>query len=136
MKLSPNFTLEEMTYSPTAKIKKISNIPSEAQVINLKRLCREVLQPIRDKWEKPINITSGFRSRELNKAVRGSKSSQHLTGEAADISTSDNLKLWNIICRMILNGEIEVGQLIDEKNFKWIHISLADDRHKNQILHL
>ena len=81
-------------------------------------------------------MTSGFRSGKLNKAVRGSATSQHLKGEAADIVSDDNEGLWHLICEMILNGEIAVGQLIDERNLSWIHVSLPDGRHYNQILHL
>lgn len=80
-------------------------------------------------------MTSGYRSEALNKAVRGSATSQHLKGEAADIVSDDNKKLWLLICDMISNGEITVGQLIDEKKL-WIHISLPNERHHNQILHL
>lgn len=134
--LSKNFTLEELTASATAKIRNIRNIPSPLHLLNLVRLCREVLQPIRDKYGKSIKVTSGYRSETLNKALGGVKTSQHLKGEAADITSADNHELWDIICKMILEGEISVGQLIDEKNLKWIHISVPDSGHRNQILHL
>lgn len=136
MKLSQNFTLEELTFSATAKLRGIDNIPNSQEVVSLKRLCEEILQPIRDKLGKPITITSGYRSSALNKAVGGAKSSQHLRGEAADIISDDNYSLWNLICKLILDKEIKVGQLIDEKNLRWIHISLPDSSHLNQILHL
>ena len=136
MKLSSNFSLEEMVNSSTARIRKIDNAPSEYHFRNLSRLCKLVLQPIRDKFGNAIIVTSGYRSGALNRVVGGSKSSQHLKGEAADIVCQDNLLLWNLICDMIQNGEITVGQLIDEKNLSWIHISLPDDKHFNQILHL
>lgn len=136
MQLTENFTLEEMTFSSTAKIKGISNIPNPQEMLSLKRLCNEILQPIRSKFGNAITITSGFRSEKLNQAVRGSMSSQHVKGEAADIVSCDNKKLWDLICGMIRRGEINVGQLIDEKNLRWIHISLPDSTHYNQILHL
>lgn len=135
MKLTENFTLDELIASATARVKGIDNTPDPKQIETLKRLCEEILQPIRSKLGKPIRVTSGYRSPELNKAVRGSKTSQHLSGEAADIVCGDNCKLWNLICDMILKQEIRVGQLIDEKNLHWIHISLPDSNHLNQILH-
>ena len=136
MYLSKNFTLEEITSSATATLKGIANIPGNKEKDNLKRLCSEILQPIRNVYGAPITITSGFRSVALNKAVRGSSSSQHLKGEAADLISTDNKSLWDTICALIVSGKIRVGQLIDEKNLSWIHISLPDERHIHQILHL
>lgn len=136
MYLSKNFTLEELTSSATARLKGIANTPGNKEKDNLKRLCLEILQPIRNVYGAPIIITSGFRSVALNKAVRGSASSQHLKGEAADLISTDNKRLWDTICALIVSGKIRVGQLIDEKNLSWIHISLPDERHVNQILHL
>ena len=136
MQLTENFTLEEMIYSSTAKFKGIRNIPSSEESLSLKRLCEEILQPIRSKFGSAITVTSGFRNKLLNKAVRGAENSQHTRGEAADIVCNDNKKLWDLICEMILAGEITVGQLIDEKSLRWIHISLPDSTHLNQILHL
>ena len=136
MKLTENFTLEELISSSTAKIKHIDNTPDSVQLANLQRLCVEILQPIRDRMCGPVTITSGFRSKRLNKAVRGVPTSQHTTGEAADIISGDNKKLWDVICRLVCEGIITVGQLIDEKNLKWIHISLPNDKHRNQILRI
>ena len=136
MKLTENFTLEELTFSATAKIRGIDNTPDENQKQQLQLLCTKILQPIRTKFNRPISVTSGFRSSALNAAVRGSKTSQHLKGEAADIVCANNKELWNLICNMIIRQEIFVGQLIDEKNLSWIHISLPDSRHLNHFLHL
>ena len=134
MNLTENFTLEELTYSATASLKGNANMPGLREIDNLKRLCQEVLQPIRDAYGKPLRVTSAFRSVTLNKAVRGAETSQHLIGEAADIVCDNNLSLWNLICKMILEGKISVGQLIDEKNLKWIHVSLPSSNHLNQII--
>lgn len=138
MKLSKNFTLSELTYSSTAKANKVDNTPDRWELDNLKKLCNEVLQPIRDKWDDSIFINSGFRNPIVNRLVKGSTSSQHLKGEAADItvgSKSGNKKLFDMIVQLIENEEIIVGQLIDEKDYSWIHISLPYKR-VNQILHL
>lgn len=138
MKLSKNFTLSELTYSSTANANKVNNTPDRWELENLKKLCNEVLQPIRDKWDDSIFINSGFRNPIVNRLVKGSTSSQHLKGQAADItvgSKSRNKKLFDMIVEMMENEEITVGQLIDEKDYSWIHISLPYKR-VNQILHL
>lgn len=139
MKLSYNFTLNELIKSPTAKRLGISNEPSEQELRQLVALCEKILQPIRDEYGEPIVISSGFRCSRLNKAVGGSPSSQHVKGEAADIHTvSDtvpqNKELFNLIKKMVNDGKITVGQLINEYNYNWIHVSLPDAKHKNQIL--
>ena len=136
MKLTENFTLEEFIKSETARIRNIRNNPGEGEIQNLKRLCEEILQPVRNRYGSAIIITSGFRSKELNREIAGSTTSQHLKGEAADIISQDNKRLWEIILEMIYNNEIKVGQLIDEKKLSWIHISLPTFRHRNQVLHL
>ena len=143
MKLSKNFDLREMTKSPTALRYGIPNDPSPEFILNLQKLCTEVLQPIRDEYKKPIVVNSGYRSPLLNKIVKGVPGSDHLVGAAADIQTvsdtkADNKKLFDIIVKMINDGKIEVRQLIDEKNYSWIHISINNKYHsylKNQILH-
>lgn len=136
MKLSKNFTLEELIYSSTADARGIHNYPDNQSINNLKKLCIEILQPIRDKYGKPIYINSGYRNPALNRAMKGSQTSQHLTGSAADIDVANNKELWDVIVKMIENGEITVGQLIDEKKLSWIHISLPTPYKKNQILKL
>lgn len=89
------FTLEELTRSDTASIKHINNTPDESITEHLIELVEKLLDPIRDRWAKycddnqlgnaGIRISSGFRNKELNKAVGGSSTSAHLTGYAADL---------------------------------------------------
>ena len=134
MNLTKNFTLKEMLASNTAQRLKIDNTPDETVITNLLALCMKVLQPVRDKYGSPIRVTSGYRCETLNKAVGGVRTSQHLKGQAADIVCADNHSLWSLMTEMVHNGEITVGQLINEKNLTWIHVSLPDSRHKNQIL--
>lgn len=140
MQLTDNFTLEELIRSTTADKFKIDNTPDDYVKDNLKRLCEDVLQPIRDKYGKPITVTSGYRSTELNKKVNGSNTSQHKVGAAADIKASDkdNAYLFNLIKDMIKKKEIKVGQLIWEygskTNPKWVHVSLPYSK-TNQILY-
>ena len=138
MKLSKNFSLNELTYSSTANYHKVDNTPDRWALDNLKKLCEEILQPIREKYGNSIFVTSGYRNPIVNRLVKGSTSSQHLKGEAADItvgSKSGNKKLFDMIAQMIEHGEIKVGQLLDEKDYSWIHISLPYKK-VNQILHL
>lgn len=138
MKLSKNFSLNELTYSSTANYHKVGNTPGRLELENLKKLCNEVLQPIRNKWGDSIFVTSGYRNPIVNRLVGGSSTSQHILGQAADItlgSKSSNKKLFDMIVKMIEDGEITVGQLISEKDYSWIHISLPYKK-VNQILHL
>ena len=138
MNLSKNFTLSELTHSSTANYHNVSNIPDRFALENLTKLCNEILQPIRDKWGDSIFVNSGYRNPKVNRLVGGSSSSQHTKGEASDItvgSKDGNKKLFDMIVQMIENKEITVGQLIDEYDYKWIHISLPY-RKVNQILHL
>ena len=139
--LTKNFSLEELTASATAKAKKIDNTPTPQVRANLEKLCKEVLQPIRDKYGKAITVTSGYRSPKLNTAVGGVKTSQHMVGQAADIKCTGTSKayLFNLIKSMIDKKEIKVGQLIWEYGTKqepnWIHVSLPYTK-VNQILYL
>lgn len=139
MKLSKNFTLEELTRSDTAKRLGIDNTPNEKEIANLRLLCEEVLQPIRIIYNKPIVISSGFRCEKLNKKVGGSATSEHRYGMAADIhslsdSLEDNLELWNII----RSFKLEFGQLIweygNDTGPDWIHISYNKNKNRKQVL--
>lgn len=140
MRISKNFSYDEMVYSATAERLKLDNTPNEKEKANLVRLVLEILQPIRDKWGRPIVVTSGFRSEAVNKAVGGARNSQHRLGEAADIkigSKSQNKALFNFILDMVNKGEIKVGQLIDEYGYSWVHVSLPrQGKPNNQVLHI
>ena len=139
MQLTKNFTLEELVHSDTADAKGIDNTPTQEIIDNLKELAENVLQPIRDKWGKPLIINSGYRCKELNKAIGGVSTSQHQRGQAADIeagTNDDNKELFYIISDMIEDKEIVVDQLLDEARYSWIHVSYNKDKNRNQILHL
>ena len=140
MRLSKNFSYDELVYSATAERLKLDNTPNEKEIEFLRKLANEVLQPIRDKWGRPIVVTSGFRSEKVNNAVGGVKNSQHRLGQAADLkigSKSQNKALFNFIVDMVKKGEIRVGQLIDEYGYSWIHVSLPrEGKVNNQVLHI
>lgn len=136
-----NFSYDELIASSTAKRLGLDNTPNEQEKEKLRRLAIELLQPIRDAWKSPIIVNSAFRSEQVNKAVGGVKNSQHRLGEAADITIGGkdrNRKLFNFIYKLINQGKIKVGQLIDEYNYSWIHISLprTNGKPNNQVLHL
>ena len=128
-KITEHFSLEELTKTNQP----FDNTPNIEQITNLKTLANTVLEPLRIKFGKPIIVNSGFRSDEVNDAVKGSKTSQHLSGQAADITSSNNKELWDIATQMVKDGDITVGQLIDEYDLKWIHISSPNLKHKNEI---
>lgn len=136
-----NFSYDELIASSTAKRLGLDNTPNEKEKEKLRELAEYILQPIRDSWKSPIIVNSAFRSEAVNKAVGGVKNSQHRLGEAADITIGGkerNRKLFNFIQKLIQKGDIYVGQLIDEYNYSWIHVSLprTNGKPNNQILHL
>lgn len=142
MNLTEHFTLEELIHSSKAQKYSIDNTPNKYIISNLTKTCRDLMEPIRQKYGKPIIVTSGYRCPKLNALVKGSSTSQHVQGTAIDFKPKDmrDIKLlWDLIIKMIDNGEIECRQLIDEYNLSWIHISINDKYHgyrKNQILHI
>ncbi len=137
MQLSENFTLEEMIRSETATKLNIDNTPNEKTIENLKDLCINLLEPLRNKLNKPVTILSGYRCSELNKAVGGVGNSKHLFGQAADIRVEgmDNLELVKFIQRYF-----KFDQLILEKmeplnpSTGWVHVSWMGAKNRNQFL--
>lgn len=128
------FTINELTKSSTAEAKGIDNTPTPEVERNLTALVDNVLDPLREIYGKPITVNSGYRCPELNKAVGGSATSDHVKGFAADItagSKEENERLFNII-----KHNFHFSQLIDEKNFSWVHVSYNSNNLKNQTLKL
>jgi zinc D-Ala-D-Ala carboxypeptidase len=137
MNLSANFTLKELTKSDTATRLNLDNNPDETTIENLKLLCQEVLQPIREHFGKSVTVNSGFRSPESNAAVGGSKTSDHCLGRAADIEIDgvpnpelaqwimDNLDYTQLILEFYTQGQPNSG---------WVHVSYDPSNLKNQEL--
>ena len=128
------FTIKELCKSTTADSKGINNQPSKEVINNLEQLVNNVLDPLREKLGKPITVTSGYRCPQLNKLLGGSATSQHVKGQAADItigSKNANRELFTLIKNM----DLPFDQLIDEKNFQWVHVSYTKNPRK-QIMHL
>ena len=128
------FTIKELCKSSTATYKGINNTPNSEIVNNLEQLVDNILDPLRENYGKPIKVNSGYRCDILNKAVGGSSTSQHKYGLAADITAGsrlENRRLFALIQKM----NLPFDQLIDEKNYSWIHVSFSKKPRK-QILHL
>jgi len=137
MKLSANFELSELIKSQVADRKGIPNNPSPNQIDNLKSLCINVLQPIRSEFDKPVIISSGFRSAELCIAIGSKPTSQHAEGKAADLEIPgiDNMEL-----AMWIKNNLNFDQLIlefykdGESNSGWVHVSWSGEDNRNQTL--
>lgn len=128
MKESKYFKLEELLRSDTALSAQIENLPSWADVENLKNLAVLVLDPIREAWKQPLIVTSGYRSPHLNAAVGGVPTSAHMDGCAVDIalchlSTRKMSDLFNLITNMVDDRVIDIDQVIYYRKKKIIHIS-------------
>lgn len=128
------FTKSELTRSDTARIRGIDNTPTPEASAALDALMWNVLDPIRRMWGKPIIVNSGYRCPKLNAAIGGSATSQHMKGEAADITAGDPTKNKELF-DMIAQSAIPFDQLIDEKGYRWIHVSYRPNGRRN-ILHL
>lgn len=137
MKLSENFSLHEFTRSQTASRRGIPNNPSEVEIARLRLLCEKVLEPVRAHFGKPIIIRSGYRGPRLNRAIGGSKTSQHMIGEASDFEI---IGVSNVeVCRW-MEANLNYDQLILEfykpgdPNSGWVHVSYSVNRMRNQEL--
>ena len=129
MKLTRNFTLEELIHTDTG----LPNAPTNEEAAKLVDLATSLLQPIRDYWGG-LHVTSGFRSEAVNKKVGGSKTSQHRLGEAADFKPLE-FKIDKVYEWIIRDSNLHFGQCILEKvgSNEWIHISLFRKGKENYV---
>ncbi|WP_455671703.1 D-Ala-D-Ala carboxypeptidase family metallohydrolase [Phocaeicola sp.] len=128
------FTIKELSHSDTALSRGIDNYPTAEAISNLTALVNNVLDPLREKYGKPIRVSSGYRSAILNRSVNGATSSQHRRGEAADITVGS--KEGNKMLFDIIKKELIFDQLIDEKNFSWVHVSFREGSNRKQVIKL
>lgn len=134
MRLSKNFVLSEITRSNTAKRLGIDNEPTKKDLENLQRIVTNLLQPLRDHLG-PIRISSGYRSKELNRAIGGSNKSQHSKGEAVDIQFWKEGQMCNKeVYDWIIDNAVEFDQMINEFDYSWIHISLKKSKNRREVL--
>lgn len=138
MRLSDNLTLAEVTKSATAKRKGISNEPTIEHMENLKAVAQNIFQPVRDHFGKPIAVTSGYRSADLNKAIGGSSTSQHCKGEAIDMDADVFGGVTNREIFEYIKDHLDFDQLIyefgDENNPDWVHCSFISKGNRRQVL--
>ena len=140
MQLSKHLSLAEVTRSESAKRRGISNMPTPAHIENFKLLAENVFEPIRKHFGKPIHISSGYRSDALNKAIGGSKTSQHCTGEAIDIDMDGSANgITNKMVFDYIKDNLNFDQLIWEfgtaSNPDWVHVSYeSTGKQRKQVL--
>ena len=137
MNLSKSFTLNELTKSQEATRLGIDNTPNEEQILNLKLLCENVLQPIRDFYGMPLSVSSGYRSAVLCEAIGSSSKSQHTKGQAAEFEIFGvaNKDLADFIVK-----NLDYDQCIlefwneNEPNSGWVHCSFNASGNRKQFL--
>jgi len=125
--ISKNLTLQEVITSQTAIRLNIKNVPTSKEIENLKYIAEKIFQPIRAHFDVPIRISSGYRSKELNKAVGGSKNSQHITGQALDIQGTNGVKnsqIFEYIKKYLIFDQL-IWEFGDDKEPAWVHVSLS-----------
>ena len=138
MQLSKHFTLSEMEKSQTAVRKGISNKAGSGEIKNLTDLCYEVLEPVRIKFDKPVIITSGYRSPELCEAIGSKATSQHAKGQAVDFEI---MGVSNLQLALWIQNNCDFDQLILEfwkeeegANSGWVHCSYKEGSNRKQVL--
>ncbi len=136
--ISKHITYGEAIRSQVAVRDKIDNTPNDIQLVFMKQVAEVCFEPMREWWGKPLTISSFFRCDALNKAVKGSKTSQHTQGKAIDIDTgnnADNLKLFEW-AKVNLKFDQLIHEFGDETGPSWVHISFDLGHNRNQILYI
>lgn len=127
--LSKNFTLAELAITGI----NLPNTPTEVEIANLQTLVTNVLQPVRDMIGGPVKVNSGYRSPAVNHAINGATNSQHCKGEAADLDTTDNARLFYLI-----RDKLPFDQLIweagNDNHPDWVHVSYREGHNRKQVL--
>jgi len=147
MEISANLTLKEVSKSLTATRKGIDNEPQGEHLTNLIKLANNVFQPIREHFGKPIFVSSGYRSKDLNKAIGGAHkiikgeyvaTSQHCKGEALDLDNDGRGYPSNADIFWYIYDHLEFDQLIFEfgsmENPSWVHVSYKSEGNRKQVL--
>lgn len=140
MQISKHLSLAEVSRSETAKRRGINNTPSGEHLENFKMLAENVFEKIREHFGVPIHISSGYRSKELNKAIGGSATSQHCSGEAIDIDMDGsangvtNAQVFNYIKDNLQFDQL-IWELGNDTNPDWVHVSYeSTGKQRKQIL--
>jgi hypothetical protein len=137
--LSKNLSLNEFTKSQTAIRLGIDNTPTEEHLKSAILLAKEIFQPIREHFNNPIYVSSGYRCEALNEAIGGSKKSQHSKGEAIDIDMDNRNSVSNADVFYHIRDNLPFDQLIwefgDNKCPDWVHVSHeSNGQQRGQVL--
>ncbi|HEX4888550.1 MAG TPA: D-Ala-D-Ala carboxypeptidase family metallohydrolase [Luteibaculaceae bacterium] len=140
MQLSKHLSLTEAIKSSTAIRHKINNNPSPEIIERMKLVAENIFEPVREHFKTPIGVSSMYRSKDLNKAVKGSKTSQHMTGEAIDIDADIFGNITNKMIFEFVRDNLDFDQLIweygDKHNPAWVHVSYKKQGNRKQILYV
>tara|TARA_R100001463_G_scaffold27219_1_gene63216 strand:+ start:1597 stop:2052 length:456 start_codon:yes stop_codon:yes gene_type:complete len=136
--ISKHISDKEGVHSNTALRRGIENIPNEEQLANMKLIAEKLFEPLREWVGGPIKINSFFRSPELNKAIGGSKTSQHCKGQAIDIDDTFGI-VSNADMYYYIKNNLSFDQMIwefgDDDNPNWVHISyVSEEKNRNRCL--
>ena len=138
MKISDNITYAEAIHSQTAKRRGIDNTPTAKQVEVMKLTAEKIFEPLRKFVGGPIKVNSFFRSAELNKAIGGSKTSQHCKGQAIDIDDVYGYKTNAVMYAWVkenLNFDQMIWEFGTDMNPNWVHISyVSEEDNRNRCL--
>jgi zinc D-Ala-D-Ala carboxypeptidase len=127
-----NFSLQELLLTEHRNFDNEQYNPPPEIIHNLRALCEHVLQPLRDALGTPLKINSGYRCPSLNKAIKGAKNSQHMSGQAADIV--DLIHGNEFLFRKLKELNLPFDQIIDEFGFRWVHVSYDPTRNRHEFL--
>ncbi len=138
MNISEHITLLEATKSQTAIRLGIDNTPDAATIDRMKLVAETCFEPIRKHFGIPLKVSSFYRCKALNDAIKGSKTSQHMSGEAIDID-ADGSSITNKEIHDWAKANLKFDQLINEfpdvnGNPAWVHISFSKHGNRNQCL--
>ncbi len=136
--ISAHISYHEATRSDTARRLGLDNTPNQEQLANMKVLAERVFEPLRNHFNRPIPISSFFRTEAVNRAVKGSSTSDHMTGRSMDIDVDGLNGITNAQVFYYIKDNLEFDQLIWEKgdnaNPSWVHVSYREGNNRNQVL--
>lgn len=133
------FTIEELSHSNTAIAMKLNNKPTQDVATKIADLINNCLDPLRKAYGEPIKVNSGYRCADLNRILKGAKNSQHLKGEAADItggSRTENKKIYELAKKLPKGFDQLIWEKGDDTGPQWVHISWKKEGNRNQLLRL
>lgn len=135
--ISKHISWAEATHSKTAEKKEIANEPGQQEIVAMKKLAKEIFEPLREWAGEPIRVNSFYRSAELCEAIGSKSTSQHTKGQAIDIDAMGekiNADLFNYI-KDNLNFDQLIWEFGDDENPDWVHVSyVSPNGNRNRIL--